>query len=113
MPGYRQLARNRDFTVLWIGDTVSELGSALSMFAFPLIAYGVIFNMVIAAIGGLTLLAGMVGWALEPPDDPDLPPHDDHGPPDDTGAAAELEVRPLPEPDAAPEPVREEVTAGD
>ena len=38
MPGYRQLSKNRDFTVLWIGDTVSELGSALSMFAFPLIA---------------------------------------------------------------------------
>ena len=41
----------------------------------------------------------MVGWALEPPDDEDLPPHghDDHG--DDGGQPAEAEP--------------EEVTVGD
>ena len=42
--------------------------------AFPLIGYGLIFNMTLAGIGGAVLLAGMVGWALEPPDDEDLPP---------------------------------------
>jgi cytochrome c oxidase subunit 1 len=50
--------------------------------SFPLIGYGLIFNLAIAAVGGAVLLAGMVGWALEPPDDEDLPPHghhDDHG----------------------------------
>jgi cytochrome c oxidase subunit 1 len=73
--------------------------------AFPLIGYGVIFNMVIAAFGAAALLAGMVGWALEPPDDEDLPPHgpDDH----DDGDGA---------PDAPPEEPAtepEEVTVGD
>ena len=74
--------------------------------SFPLIGYGLIFNLVLAAIGCAVLLGAMVGWALEPPDDEDLPPHghdDDHG--DDDGEAAT-------EPDAS-EPVLEEVTAGD
>jgi cytochrome c oxidase subunit 1 len=60
----------------------------------PLIGYGLIFNLVLAGIGGAVVLAGFVGWALEPADDEDLPPnghgHDAHG--DDgpsTGAAAE------------------------
>jgi cytochrome c oxidase subunit 1 len=46
----------------------------------PLIGYGLIFNLVLAAIGGAVVVAGFVGWALEPPDDEDLPPHghDDH-----------------------------------
>jgi len=72
--------------------------------AFPLIGYGLIFNLVIAALGGAALLGGMVGWALEPPDDEDLPPHghDDH---DDDGSAAV-------EPEVASADL-EEVTAGD
>jgi cytochrome c oxidase subunit 1 len=41
----------------------------------PLIGYGVIFNLIFAAIGGAVVILGMVGWALEPPDDEDLPPH--------------------------------------
>ena len=93
----------------------------LSM-AFPLIGYGLIFNMTLAGIGGAVLLAGMVGWALEPPDDEDLPPHghddhDDHdgddGDDDDAAAieapteVAEVEADPA----LAAQP--EEVTAGD
>ena len=73
--------------------------------SFPLIGYGLIFNMAITAVGVAVMVAGMVGWALEPPDDHDLPPHghDDHGGGDavtsgDTHAAA---------------PELEEVTAGD
>jgi hypothetical protein len=79
--------------------------------AFPLIGYGLIFNMTLAGIGGAVLLGSLIGWALEPPDDEDLPPHghddhDDHG--GDGGAAGE------PEGDVAPEaPEPEEVTAGD
>jgi MFS family permease len=44
------LNRNHDFAVLWIGQTVSELGSQLSAFAFPLLAY---------ALSGSTLFAAM------------------------------------------------------
>jgi cytochrome c oxidase subunit 1 len=73
--------------------------------SFPLIGYGLIFNMVLTAIGVAVLVGSMVGWALEPPDDEDLPPHgpDDH----DDGDGEELV-----EPDVA-EPEREEVTVGD
>ena len=85
--------------------------------AFPLIAYGLIFNMVLAGIGGAVLLAGMVGWALEPPDDEDLPPHghddghDDHDGGDGDEEAAELEAPDTA--DAAPADEPEEVTVGD
>jgi cytochrome c oxidase subunit I len=88
----------------------------LSM-AFPLIGYGLIFNMTLAGIGGAVLLAGMVGWALEPPDDEDLPPHghddhDDHDGDDDDAAAIEA---PTVEADLEPAPAAEpeEVTVGD
>ncbi|MGF9762167.1 MFS transporter [Microvirga sp. 0TCS3.31] len=64
MPGYRQLSRNRDFTVLWIGDTVSELGSALSMFAFPLIAYALSGSVLTAALVEAAYLGGMCATLL-------------------------------------------------
>ena len=74
----------------------------------PLIGYGVIFNLILAAIGALVVVLGFVGWALEPPDDPDLPPnghgHHDDG---DGDPATEAEVE-APEPEA-----QEEVTVGD
>lgn len=64
MPGYRQLARNRDFTVLWIGDTVSELGSALSMFVFPLIAYALSGSALTAAVVEAAYLGGLCATLL-------------------------------------------------
>ena len=92
--------------------------------AFPLIGYGLIFNMTLAGIGGAVLLAGMVGWALEPPDDEDLPPHghddhDDHDggeattPPSSKPAAAVDGPRARPMAIRRPPPEPEEVTAGD
>ena len=64
MPGYRQLSKNRDFTVLWIGDTVSELGSALSMFAFPLIAYALSGSALTAALVEAAYLGGLCATLL-------------------------------------------------
>ena len=55
---------NRDFTVLWIGDTVSELGSALSMFAFPLIAYALSGSALTAALVEAAYLGGLCATLL-------------------------------------------------
>src|SRR3546814_17954990 len=46
----------------------------------PFIGWGLIFNMFITAFGGALVLAGFVGWALEPADDPALPPPGHHAP---------------------------------
>jgi MFS family permease len=35
------LRRNRDFQTIWAGGTISELGSSMSFFVFPLIGYAV------------------------------------------------------------------------
>ena len=51
MTGYRSLARNRDFTILWVGETISTLGSRMSLFVFPLVAY---------ALSGSTLTAALI-----------------------------------------------------
>ena len=48
MPSYRSLARNHDFTALWIGQTVSEIGSRMTMFVFPLITYAMSGSAVLA-----------------------------------------------------------------
>ena len=64
MPGYRQLSRNRDFTVLWIGDTVSELGSALSMFVFPLIAYALTGSALTTSLVEAAYLGGLCATLL-------------------------------------------------
>ena len=64
MPGYRQLSRNRDFTALWIGQTVSELGSRVSMFVFPLIAYAMTGSALIAAAAEALHLLGLTATLL-------------------------------------------------
>jgi cytochrome c oxidase subunit 1 len=58
-------------------------------FGLPIIGYGLIFNMALCAVGGAIVLAGFVGWALEPTDDEDLPPHGHDPEPDDSSGAAE------------------------
>ena len=50
-------------------------------FSFPLIGYGLIFNLGFAFVGGLIALAAVYGLAMEPADDPDAP-HGEHGPED-------------------------------
>lgn len=64
MPGYRALARNRDFTVLWIGETVSELGTALSAFAFPLITYAMTRSALLTSLVEFAYLLGLCAALL-------------------------------------------------
>jgi predicted MFS family arabinose efflux permease len=64
MPGYRSLAKNHDFTALWVGQTVSELGSRVSMFVFPLIAYAMTGSTLAAALAEALHLLGLAGTLL-------------------------------------------------
>jgi MFS family permease len=64
MTGYRQLARNRDFTALWVGQTISELGSHVSMFVFPLIAYAMTGSALVAAAAEALHLLGLTATLL-------------------------------------------------
>jgi cytochrome c oxidase subunit 1 len=48
-------------------------------FGMPIVAYGLIFSLWLCLVGGIIMVAGIYGWVLEPPDDPDAA-HLDHGP---------------------------------
>jgi MFS family permease len=61
---HRDLARNRDFARLWTADAVSQVGSALSGFALPLVAYGLTGSAALAAVPAAAYLVGMVGLLL-------------------------------------------------
>lgn len=65
MSTYRSLARNHDFTVLWVGQTISEVGSRMSMFVFPLVAYALTGSALLAAAAEALYLLGLAG-ALVP-----------------------------------------------
>ncbi len=56
----RDLLRNHDFTVLWIGQTISELGSRMSMFVFPLLAWAITHSPMWAAAAESAHILGMV-----------------------------------------------------
>ena len=64
MTGYRQLARNRDFTILWAGETVSELGSTMSLFVFPLLGYHLTHSTLVAALLEGAALLGLAAMLL-------------------------------------------------
>jgi len=64
MTGNRSLARNHDFTVLWVGQTVSELGSHVSMFVFPLLAYHLTGSALAAAAAEALHLLGLAATLL-------------------------------------------------
>jgi MFS family permease len=64
MTGYRQLARNRDFTILWSGEAASQLGSAVSLFCFPLVGYALTSSAVLAGIPVAAFLLGHVAALL-------------------------------------------------
>ncbi|MGI8759907.1 MAG: MFS transporter [Jatrophihabitantaceae bacterium] len=61
MSSFRELSRNHDFTALWIGQTVSDLGTQMSAFVYPLLAYALTGSAVLA---GLTEAANLLGMAL-------------------------------------------------
>jgi MFS family permease len=65
MPRFRDLARNHDFAVLWVGQTISELGSRMSAFVFPILALQLSGSTLVASIAEATYLAG-VAVALLP-----------------------------------------------
>jgi cytochrome c oxidase subunit I len=52
----------------------------------PLIGYGLIFNLAWCVPGVVLLFGGLYGWALEPADDDENPPHA-HGPEPDEGSS--------------------------
>ena len=57
MTDRRELRCNHDFNILWAGQTISELGTRVSMFVFPLVTYAVTGSALLAGIaGGLDLL---------------------------------------------------------
>jgi MFS family permease len=62
--GFRDLARNHDFTVLWLGQTISELGSRVSMFVFPLLAWQLTHSTLAAAAVEALHLLGLCGALL-------------------------------------------------
>lgn len=61
---FRALAHHRDFTALWVGSCVSELGSRVTTFAMPLVAYALTGSAGWAAAAEALFLLGMVGALL-------------------------------------------------
>jgi MFS family permease len=64
MTGYRELARNRDFTILWVGETINELGSTMSLFVFPLLGYHLTGSSLVAAMLEAAGLLGLCATLL-------------------------------------------------
>jgi MFS family permease len=64
MTTYRSLSRNKDFTALWTGEAISQLGSSVSMFAFPLVGYALTGSAVLAGLPMAAFMLGMVAALL-------------------------------------------------
>ena len=62
MPAGSLLRRHRDFRLLWCGETVSELGTSVSLVALPLVAVLTLHasTFQVAALSAME----MVGWPL-------------------------------------------------
>lgn len=55
------LRRNRDFSILWSGEAVSELGSSMSVLVLPLIGFAITGS---AALAGLATAATLLGQVV-------------------------------------------------
>lgn len=64
MPSYRALARNRDFSLLWVGQTISALGSSVSTFAFPLVTFALTRSALTTSLTEATYMLGLLGMLL-------------------------------------------------
>lgn len=64
MTRFRDLARNHDFTLLWVGQTISELGSRMSAFVFPILALQLSGSTLVASIAEAAYLAGVAAALL-------------------------------------------------
>ncbi|WP_017934413.1 MFS transporter [Nocardioides sp. Iso805N] len=61
---WRALARNHDFSVLWVGQTISELGTRVSTFVYPLLGFALTGSALWAASVEAAYLLGMVTTLL-------------------------------------------------
>ncbi len=63
-PAPASLWRNRDYQILWTGETVSQLGSAMSYFVFPIVGYSITGSTAAAALSLSAFTAGNVASKL-------------------------------------------------
>lgn len=56
----RGLVRSRDFTLLWIGQTISELGNQMSIFVFPVVAWQISHSTLATALAAASAMVGNV-----------------------------------------------------
>jgi cytochrome c oxidase subunit 1 len=90
---HRKYGENADGKVVRLatGAEVAQKGDAtnvhlpspsywplVSAAALPIIGYGLIFNLGLAAVGGVLFVLSVFGWGYEPADDPEA--HHGHGP---------------------------------
>jgi MFS family permease len=64
MTGRHDLNRNRDYTRLWTGGAVSELGATTALFVLPLLGYAITGSAVLAGLPGAVYLLGLVSALL-------------------------------------------------
>jgi cytochrome c oxidase subunit 1 len=93
---HRKYAENADGKVVRVatGAEVAQKGDAENVHlpspsywplvvaaGLPIIGYGLIFNLALAAVGGVIVVLGAFAWGYEPADDPEA--HHGHGGHDD------------------------------
>jgi MFS family permease len=65
VPSPPSLWRHHDFVILWCGETVSQLGSSMSFFIFPIIGYGLSGSTTQAALALTAYTLGSILFRLQ------------------------------------------------